>query len=896
MTAATAAPFPDFDATALAPRGRMLTTKLSAPRLRPSLVARRHLLDLIAAADAPVTLVSAPAGYGKSTLVAHGLIQSGLPTAWVSLDAYDNDPLDFFALVVAAIQTIDPATAAGTHALLGGPIPPSAHVIVRSLLADVAPTTRPFALVLDDYHVIEEPAIHEAVGTLLANLPPAMRFYLLARTVPPLPLARLRGRRDLLELGPMDLRFSDEEALDLLQRTDGLEVTPDEVGTLNARAEGWVAGLQLVGHVLRGQSPERVHRFAAEFSGSVRPIEGYLWEEVIDRQPPAVRDFLLRTSILDRFSGALCDAVTGREDGAATIRQLEQERLFVVGLDHVGRWYRYHHLFADVLRERLVQAVGEEELHGLHRRAVTWLEDQDQFEVAARHAIAGRDWDRAGRLVERVATDLYEHDRFSLLCEWLQGLPEHVLARRPRLAYYLAFSLTRSGRSHDAAVPLRIAEEAWTRAGDRTNLGLVRLVYAVRSTVSLDAARSIDYARQALDLLPDDQPAERSLALVVLGAGYFWVGDCPNAESTFASVRATLETGRRAWLQMLELAYSGGVLVQRGKLPEATVLLQRVCTLADQQDEVQGLHPLHRLGDIHVEWNQLDDAEQLLRRADAISVQTKTPTWRGWICLGLARLAWARGDVETAFTEVERAIEYAGQIGWRKVVRDARAVQARFWLASGQVSLARRWVEGCDLDPDLPPSYERQIEHLTVVRLLIAQNRTAPALTMLGAVAAHAEAQGRHGDLVEIAVLQALAHTGDGDRAAALTAVDRALALGEPGGYVRAFADEGVALAPLLRHAAAHGSHRDYAKLLLAAIEGVAALPSPPQHDLVEALSERELEVLRLVATGMTNLDIGQRLFISEKTVKKHLHNILGKLGATNRTQAVDQARKLGLV
>jgi LuxR family maltose regulon positive regulatory protein len=859
-------------------------------------VARPHLLDLITAADAPVTLLCAPAGYGKSTLVTHWLIASGLAPAWVSLVTYDDDPLDFFALVAAAIQAIDPAAAAATQALLADPQPPSARALVRALLADIAPTTRPFALVLDDYHAIADPAIHAAVGTLLNALPPTMRVVIASRTEPPLPLARLRGRAELLEIGQADLRFTDEEALDLLQRTNGLEVTPGEVGVLNERAEGWVAGLQLVGHLLRGQPGDRVRRFAAEFSGNVRSIEAYLWEEVIDRQPAPVRDFLVRTSLLDRFCGELCDAVTGGTDGVATIRQVEHDRLFVVALDDVGRWYRYHHLFADMLRERLAQEVGEEELLGLHRRAAAWLEEQEQIEAAARHAVAGRDWDRAIKLLERVAAGLYEQDRGRLLFEWLQGLPEYVLERSPLLAYYLAFSATRLGRHQEAAAPLRIAEETWTLAGDRASLGLVRLVYALRSLFAQDAVQAIDHATQALKLLPDDRQGERSHALVELGTAYFWAGDCTMAEATFANVRTTLATGGRDWHRLLEMAYSGGVLVQRGKLPEATILLRRVCAIADLQDEVQSLHSLHRLGDIYVEWNLLDDGERTLRRADALSVRTKTPTWRGWIGLGLARVAWARGDAEAAFDELDRAIEYANQTGWHKVARDACAVQARFWLTTGRLPLARRWAESCGLDPYLPPAYERQPEHLTFVRLLIADDRAAPALKLLDAIAAHATAQGRQGDLVEITVLQALAHKRAGDQPAALAAVDRALALGEPGGYVRVFADEGTDFAPLLRHAAARGNRRDYARRLLAAIEEGESPPMPPQTDSLDALSEREVEVLRLVAAGLTNREIGQRLFITEKTVKKHLSNILGKLQTTNRTQAVDQARRLGLI
>jgi LuxR family maltose regulon positive regulatory protein len=878
------------------PPQRLLTTKLSAPRLRPSLVARPHLLDRITAAAAPLTLVCAPAGYGKSTLVTHWLIAAGIAPAWVSLDPHDDDPFDFFSLVVAAIRTIDPVSLARTQALLEGPLSPSPQAIVGALLADAAHTTRPFVLVLDDYHAITDPAIHAAMGTLLSTLPPTLRFVLITRTAPPLPLARLRGRGEVLDLGPDDLRFTDAEALDLLQRANGLEVTQGEVGSLNDRAEGWVAGLQLVGHVLQGQSPEQVRRFAAEFSGNVRSIETYLWEEAIDRQPTAVQTFLLQTSILDRFSGPLGDAVTGREDGTATIRTLEQERMFVVALDDVGRWHRYHHLFADVLRERLVEAVGEEEVLGLHRRAARWLEEEGLVEEAARHAVAGRDWERAVRLVERVAADLYEQDRGRLLFEWLRGLPDHVLARSPVLGYYLAFAATRLGRLHQAATPLRIAEEAWTLSGDRASLGLIRLVHALRSFVAQDAASAIALATQALDLLPDDRQDERAHALVYLGTAYFWAGDCVKAEATFAHARTVLEGGRREWLRLLEMAFSGGVLVQRGRLPDATVLLRQVCTVADRQDEVQGLHSLHRLGDIYVEWNLLADAEQTLRRADSLSVETKTPTWRGWIGLGLARAAWARGDAEAAFDELQQAIDHATETGWRKVVRDARALQARFWLATGRLALARRWAEGCDLDPYLPPSYERQVEHLTFVRLLLADDLATLALKLLDAIAAHATAQGRHGDLVEIAVLRALAHKQAGDPTAALAALDQALALGEPGGYTRTFAIEGEALAPLLRHAAGRGKHRDYATRLLAAIEGEASPAVAASADGPDALSEREAEVLRLVAVGLTNREIGQRLYISEKTVKKHMNNVLGKLQAANRTEAVHQARRLKLI
>jgi LuxR family maltose regulon positive regulatory protein len=816
--------------------------------------------------------------------------------AWASLDAGDDDPWSFFALIVAALRTFDPGLAGGTQNLLDETGEPAAQALVESLVADLSTTTRPFVLVLDDYHVIDSPEIHRGVTFLLSHLPPMLRLVIVTRTAPPLSLARLRASGEVLELGEADLRFTQEEALTLFHHSLDLDLTPSEVAALLARSEGWVTALQLVGISMRGQPRERLQRLAEESSGNVRFVDEYLWEEILQPLPEELRAFLLRTSILDRFNADLCAVVAQAANAAELIHRCDRANLFLIHLDDRGEWYRYHHLFADALRDRLAQVLSEDESRFLHIRAAAWLEEHELIEEAVRHAIAGQDWERTVPLLERVATDLYDQDRGRPLYEWLQGLPEHVLERAPLLAYFLAFSATRLGRQQDAATPLRIAEEAWTLAGDRAGLGLVRLVQSLRSLFAQDAARAIDYASQALDLLPDDRLDERSHALVQLGTGYFWAGDCLNAEAAFASARTTLDTGRRPWLRLLEMAYSSGVLVQRGKLPEAAVLLRRVCTIADQQDKVQGLQSLHRLGDVYVEWNLLDDAERTLRHADALSVQTVTPTWRCWIALGLARIAWARGDAEAAFDEVERAIEHAGKTGWQKAVRDARALQARFWLAVGQPALARRWAESCGLDPDLPPTYERQVEHLTFVRLLIAEGRPESAFMLLDAVGGLAAEQGRDGDGVEIGVLQALAHKEAGDHAAALQALERALALGEPGGYVRAFADEGEAIAPLLRHVAARGVHRDYAQRLLAAIDGSPIAPRPNQAGLAETLSEREFEVVRLVAAGLPNREIGQRLFISEKTVKKHLTNIMGKLGATNRTQAVDQARRLGLL
>ena len=886
----------DLPLAAPAARAGILATKFHIPRVRAHLVPRPALVAAIdTAAQRSLTLICAPAGYGKSTLVVQWLSQVGIPAAWASLDREDNDHTGFFRIVVTALQTIDREIAAGTYELLDGQGVVYPQLIAGSLLHELAAVTRPFVLVLDDYDAVDSPEIHEGIAFLLQNLPPSMRVVLIARTEPPLPLARLRAHDDVLELRAQDLRFTRDEALSFLQESHGLDLAPGEVDVLNERTEGWVAGLQLVAHALRGQPREQVRRIAAEIGGSVRFVEEYLWEEALRGQPEAVRTFLLRTSILDRFDAQLCNAVVGTTDGAELLRRCERANLFLIPLDDLGHWYRYHHLFADVLRDRLAQEASDAEVGALHRRAAAWLEEHAFVEEAIRHAIAGRDWERAVRLLEQLCAELYAQDRHTQLRGWLEGLPPEMLERNPRLAFYLAWALGRAGQYARALQPLAIAEHAWTAADDRANLGAVLMWHALHRLSSYDVRRSIDYANRALDLLPADRPDDRAVATLLLGTAHHLHGEPIEAERTLAGLRVKLEDLGRLWLNLSEMAMSGGVLIQQGKLLEATVLLRRVVKLGDSRFALAIQNALCRLGEVYVEWDMLEEGERHFREAEQLAEQTGAVIWRPQICLGLARLAWARGEPEAAFDEVERAIEYAGQRGSVQQARHARAELARFWLASGQLALAHRWAESCELDPYLPPEYERQIEHLTFVRFLIQDGRPDLALRVLDAVQRRAEASGRAGELVELHVLRALAHKAGGDHPSALFALDRALALGAPAGYVRVFADEGEALAPLLRHAAARGAHRDDAQRLLAAVEGTAAARPAPAGG-AEALSDREVEVLRLVAAGLPNREVGLRLFISEKTVKKHLSNILGKLGATNRTQAVDQARRLELL
>jgi LuxR family maltose regulon positive regulatory protein len=875
----------------------LASTRLYPPRLRTDLVDRASLITRLSAdADRRLTLICAPAGYGKSTLAVQWVAHLALPTAWVTLDATDNDLGTFCSLLVAALRVIDRDLTAGTESLLSRGAS-DAEEIVRQLIEDLSVTTRSFVLVIDDYHLIESAEIHRAIDLLLQHVPAKLRLVLISRAMPPLRLARLQTSGDLLLVAQSDLQFAEGETLRYFHDCLELDLTPSEVGSIHERTEGWIIGLQLVGSALRGRTREQSATFVEEFVGSMELGDQFLWEEVLERQPDEVHAFLLRTSVLDRFNADLCDAVTEAGNGDEMLRRCEHDNLFILPLSGQGAWYRYHHLFADALRERLHRTASRDDIAGLHRRAAAWLEAHGFFEDAIRHAGACGDWEYTVSMLENLCGDLFERDHIAALRRWLQGVPPHVLATSPQLAFWLAWALGRTGRWSAGSASLRIAEEAWTASGDRAGQGLILLWHAARNLWALNNRPAMEYAQQALAYLPPNRPTERVLAQMTQAIALVYHGDPASAEAVFSEVRTLIETSGRSWLRPFEMTYSASVLMQQGNLLEASMLCrQAIRLIGDHPMEIWSQAALYQLGIIYLEWGLLEDARRSLERADQQAEMTQTLQWRPRIRIALARVVWAQGAREQALDEIEQAIDFANQLGTLQYVRDASAEQARFWLTSNRLALVQRWADSCDLDPYVPPEYERQIEHLTFARLLIRQDKPDLALAILERIDQQATAAGRNGDRVEILLLTALAHKAAGTAPEAFAALHSALDLGSVGGYLRTFAREGENLLPLLRHATARIRHRDYVKSIMAEIAkmGVAEPLSP--LDMPDALSEREIEVLRLVAAGLSNRDIGQRLFISEKTVKTHLSNIMGKLGVSNRTQAVDQGRALALL
>ncbi|MFL5758101.1 MAG: LuxR C-terminal-related transcriptional regulator [Thermomicrobiales bacterium] len=875
-----------------------MSTKLFPPRSRLFHVARPQLVSWLRRdPDRRLTIVRAPAGYGKSTLVAQWLAEEAIPSAWLTLEASDGNSQRFFALIVTALGSLDHDLFRRTEELVANPRSFDTNAVVDQLVDDLGTATRPFVLVLDDYHNVRSAETNHAMSLLIERMPPAMRVVLIGRAVRSLRLAGLASHNDVLQLGPRELLFTDAEAVRFYRDGLGYDLSPDTVALIRARTQGWAAGLRLVGIAVRGQPRARARLFVEDHPGIVRPGDQSLWDEVIISLPDGLRWFLLRTSILDRFTAALCDAVTGADDGEDMIRRCERNHLFIIPLDDRGLWYRYHHLFADVLRDRLAQAVTDAEVADLHLRASRWLENAGLVEDAVRHAIAGRAWERAVGLLEDRCAELFDRDHVATLRAWLDGRPTAIFQRSPRLAFWLAWALGRSGRWVEGMRPLRMAQAAWSNQGDPVGRGFVLLWHAARAVYALENRRAIELAEGALDVLPKGQETARVMALMCRGMGHLYGGKPEAARSAFAEVRATIDASGRTWFRPFEQTYSSAVLALQGDLAGSAIMCRQVVEEAGESPLEIWVQPaLRQLGDVLLEWGRLEEAANHYRRALDLAEQTRALHWPPRIHIGRARVAWARGESEEAFAELEQADEAASRANSPKDGETARAWQARFWLVAGQVALARHWADGCAIGEDRLLSYERQVAHLTHARLLIREGRPGPALRILWSLNEQAEADRRDGDRVEIAIVAALALKARGDAAGALSWLDRALALGEQGGYLRVFVDEANDVAPLLGPAAVTGFHRDYARRLLAEIERAAVqLPAAPSS-VVETLSVREGKVLRLVASGLSNREISRQLLISEATVKKHVANVLRKLRTANRTEAVARARRLGLL
>jgi LuxR family maltose regulon positive regulatory protein len=907
-------------------RSPLLETKLYIPKPRRTLVPRPRLIERLDRGSAStLTLLSAPAGFGKTTLLAAWLAAGATspatprPAAWLSLDPGDNDPGTFWAYVIAALRTAAPGVGAGAGQLLETSHPAPVHDVLTALLNDLGSLGHDLVLVLDDYHVIESPDVQDGMTFFLDHLPGQVHVVIAGRADPAVPLARFRARGELVEARAADLRFTTDEAGAYLTDVMGLPLTARDVSALEERTEGWIAALQLAALSMQGR--DDVAGFIAGFAGDDRYIVDYLVEEVVQRQPDQVRTFLLQTSILTRLTGSLCDAVTGRDGGRTMLETLERGNLFLIPLDDRRRWYRYHHLFADVMQTRLLDEQPDQ-VAGLHRRASVWYAEHGEQSVAVHHALAAGDAGRAADLIELAMPAMRRDRREATLRGWLEMLPDDLFAVRPVLSNGCAGALLATGEVAGVEARLRDAErwlEADNGAGPqspptgmvvvddaefRRLPGSIAVHRAGQALMLGDPSTTVTHARRALDLLQEGDHLGHGAAAALIGIASWASGDLDEAHEAYADCMAGMQRAGHL-SDVLGCAITlADIRIVQGRLGEAMRTYEEALRLAPgpggsvlrgTADMYVGMSALHR------ERGDLNAATQHLLRSQELGEHNGLPQNRYRWRVAMARIREAEGDLSGALDLLDEAERrYVGDFA--PDVRPVRAARARVRIRQGRLGDAFGWARERGLSVSDELSYLREFEHVTLARACLARygiertQRSFDELTTFLDRLLHAAETGRRtGSVLEILVLTALAHQLRGDLAAALRSLEGALVPAEPEGYVRLFVDEGAPMAVLLTAAAKRGIVPRYARRLITAF-GRTGAGTPTAGDLVEPLSARERDVLRLLATDLSGPDIARELIVSLSTVRTHTNRIFAKLGVNNRRAAVRRAGELGLL
>ncbi len=898
----------------------LLATKVYIPRPRPNAVARSHLIvRLNAGLHRKLTLIAAPAGFGKTTLVSAWLAACERPAAWLSLDEGDSDPTRFLTYLFAALQTLESTIGTEVAALLQSPQPPPIEALLPLLLNEIATLPQPAILVLDDYHMLDARPIDQTLAFLVEHMPPQLHLVITTREEPQFPLARLRVRDQMTELRASDLRFTTAEAAAFLNQVMGVNLSDADIAALDERTEGWIAGLQLAALSMQGH--QDISGFIRTFAGDHRYVLDYLVEEVLQRLPEEVRSFLLQTAVLDRLNGSLCDAVTGQQEGQMQLEALERGNFFVVPLDDTRQWYRYHHLFGEALVAQL-RAEHPDLEATLHQCASVWYEQQGSPTDAIRHALAARDFARGADLIEVAIPAMRRNRQEATLLVWLKALPDEVLRVRPVLSIGSVGALLAVGELNGVERRLRSAERWLDAIADRharpdilaemivvDEAAFRRLpgaiaVYRAGQALALgNVADTMTYARRALDLVPADDHVLHGAAAGLLGLASWTSGDLDLAHQTFAAGMASLQKAEHLADVIGGSIALADIRIVQGQLREAMHTYERGLQLATPS----GAPPLRGTVDMYVgmselvrEQNDLHAATQYLLRSQELGEHMGLPQsqyrWR----VAMAHLKEAQGDLDGALTLFEEAERrYVGD--FFPNVRPIAALKTRVWLAQERLGDALGWVRAQRLSVHDNLNYLREFDHITLSRVLIAQAKAdhtdssmQEAIGLLERLLHAAEAGKRTGSVIEILRLQALAHQSRGDIPAALIPLARALTLAEPEGYVRAFVNEGRPMAVLLKAAANHAIAPNYVRHLLTAFARTEARPSFKQG-LVEPLSERERDVLRLLGTDLSGPEIAHKLIVSLNTLRTHTRHIYDKLGVNNRRAAVRRAQELEL-
>jgi LuxR family maltose regulon positive regulatory protein len=960
----------------LALEDRLLATKLYAPSARTTLVTRPRLTErLEEGTKGKLTLVCAPAGFGKTTLLSEWILQSELSVGWLSLDEGDNDPTRFLSYVITAIQSVKADVGKETLSSLRSAQPPPTQIVLTALVNELATVPHDLALILDDYHVLDDEPVHAAVAFLLEHLPPQMHLIIASRTDPPLSLSRLLASGNLTRLSDSDLQFTPPEAVTFLNEAMGLELSAEDVAALEERTEGWIAGLQLAALSLRGR--EDVSGFVSAFAGTSRQVFDYLAEEVFEQQPEDTRTFLLETSILDRLNGSLCDAVRGRDGGQTTLENLEGAHLLLVPLDDQRHWYRYHHLFSDFLRERIrrenVKMVPE-----LHRRASVWHERNGTAGEAVSHALAAEDYERAGGLIERLADSMVGRGEIPTVARLLEALPEEVLRSRPGLLMrYAAIVLTPNGRWDAAEAALRDVErilgsggggfngyspESFTKVIEDKQVSRdAGYVVTARGTIAMECGEledSIALNRRALELLAsEEQISARGIAAVNLSECLVDLGDFTVARR---AIDEAIEIGRETGFQGIattSLCQLGRLQTVQGRLSEAIRTYERVLRLASEHAGadyllVNGFAHV-RMGEVLLERNDLQAAThhllsgvellleysglwkatsevledpvayERLRSAGEVYLEdldidseSAPGVVTGYIAL--ARVRQVQGDAESSLEALRKADnvaqgEYVTPRWRRRAKKLVETWRARLRMMQGDLDAAVRWAREQRLSAEDSFEYspESELEYLTLARLLIVEGKPEEASRLLERLLEAAETGERGRTIIEVLVLKALVLRTQSDEPGALAALRKALTLAEPEDFVRSFADEGAPMLDLLRRVlkalrrdppdSAGDVPLEYTGKLLEALGAPLTAPTKvhvrdPAELVLEPITERELEVLKLLDSNLSNREIAASLFVSLATVKTHTKHLYRKLGVHARHEAIVRGKELGLL
>jgi LuxR family maltose regulon positive regulatory protein len=905
----------------------VIATKLYPPKLRPGSVTRPRLSERVRrGAESRLTLVSAPAGFGKTTLLAEWLHETAghdrhdHSVAWLSLDSTDSEPASFWTCVVVALQSAVPEVGTSALALIASVPSPSSlptELVLTSVLNELAAAPGEVWLVLDDYHLVDSREVSAGMAFFLDHLPPQLHVILSTRADPDLPLSRWRVRGELTEVRAADLRFTKDEAAAYLNDVAGLNLASRDVAALEARTEGWIAALQLAALSIQGR--EDVGGFIAEFAGDDRYIVDYLVDEVLRHQPGPVRDFLLQSAVLDRLTGPLCDAVTGRGDGRDMLVTLERANLFIVPLDDRRHWYRYHQLFADVLRARLL-AEQPDLAPLLHQRASQWFEAHDFAEEAIRHALAARDFDRTVSLMELAVPAVRRHRHEAMLLGWLKVLPDDAVRSSPVLSVFYGYLLMISGdldgfeaRLDDADRALAAVPEGtappWPETDELRTLPATIAVY--RASVAQargDVAGTAEHARRALELAGPGDHLARGGAAGFLGLAAWARGDVSSALETFALAVASLHAGGNLVDELSSTLVLADMWLAAGHPSRARRLYLRALQVSEAHDGpvLRATPDLHvGLSELDYEVGDLGAARQHLEQAAALGEGSAMTESRYRWFVAMSRVAEAEGDPHQAITLLETA-EQLYRPGFFPNVRPIAAMKARVWIAHGDLATAADWVHERGVSATDEAVYLREFDHLTLVRLLIAQYRAHPlpgaldqAVGLLDRLDGAAATSGRAGSRLEIGMLQALALDARGRRPQALQSLRQAWAEApEPESYLRLFLDEGAPMVALLRDAELAGARQPPAQ---SSAES-SAQPSPESsaqlspESSAESLSDRELQVLGLLDSELSGPQIARELFVSHNTLRTHTKHIFAKLGVTSRRAAVRRARERGLL